>query len=192
MSGPVNRRLVTAGLVALAVPIVVATAAGAAPAAACDDLLAVHGPGGSAGDTTAVTITSQTLERGTEGWASAAWHVADDTDLRAVIVVSDAGVTQLPGTARMVDGPARELHFCGVRTVAHATAADEERDERATPVGDRRPGGPQAAPSRAGATSPAAGSAAALSILGAGLGAAVSGLVLLLSRGNRDQREVLR
>lgn len=185
MSPPLNRRLITAGLVALAVPILLATAAGADPAAACDDLLVVHGPGGSAGDTTAVTITSQTLERGTEGWASAAWQLADDTELRAVIVVADAGLTQLPGTARMVDGAARELHFCGVRAATGAAATAEEPGERATAVGDRRPGGAQAVLSRARATSP-------LSILGAGVGAAVGGVVLLLSRSNRDQREVLR
>lgn len=189
MSRHRHRRLVAAGLVALAAPVLLPTAAAADAAATCGDLLVVHGPGGSTGDTEAVTITSQVLERGTEGWASVGWQAAGDTELRAVMVVSDAGVAQLPGTSRVADGPARELHFCGARTVMAAPTVDPESADGAAAVTDR-PGRTQTVVSRA--TRSSAPAAAPLGILGAGLGAAVAGVVLLLSRSNRDERGVLR
>lgn len=189
MSRHRHRRLVAAGLVALAAPVLLPTTAAADPAAACDDLLVTHGPGGSTGDTEAVTITSQVLERGTEGWASVGWHVAEDTELRAVMVVSGTGVVQLPGTSTVADGPAGELHFCGARAASTAATADPGSGDGPAALTDR-PGRTQPVVSRAiTAGGPAA---APLGILGAGLGAAVGGVVLLLSRSNRDDRAVLR
>lgn len=189
MSRHRHRRLIAAGLAALAAPVLLPTGAAADPAAACGDLLVIHGPGGSTGDTEAVTITSQVLERGTEGWASVGWQVAEGTELRAVMVVSDAGVAQLPGTSTVADGPARELHFCGARTAITAATADPGSGDGAAAVTDR-PGRTQTVVSRA--TTASAPAAAPLGILGAGLGAAVAGVVLLLSRSNRDERGVLR
>lgn len=189
MSRHRHRRRVAAGLVALVGPVLLPTAAAADPLAACDDLLVTHGVAGSTGDTDAVTITSQALERGTEGWASVGWDVAEDTELRAVMVVSGAGVVRLPGTSTVADGPARELHFCGARTAATAATADPDSGDGAA-AATARPRWTQ--PVVSGATTAGGPAAGPLGILGAGLGAAVGGVALLFSRSNRDERAVLR
>jgi hypothetical protein len=98
-------------LVALASKTVVA-------APVCDDHLVTHQPDGSTGDTSAVAITSQAIERDTPGWAHAGWSAGPDTAIREVVAERAEGTVRLPGTATGSVEDALALSFCG--TVAGA------------------------------------------------------------------------
>jgi hypothetical protein len=196
-----TRRAIPAGVVlaALALPVLLPAAASAQPV--CDDLLVTHRPGGSSGALEAVAITAQALDRAVDGWAMVGWEVAADTQLRRVVAVTPDGEDQLPVTATVADGGVLELRFCGSSTAAASGAdvartgpADTSDADVAITTVARDGSTPTGAVGYAAGFIRRAGAGhdgtVRLSILGATLGAAVGGVVLLLSRGARN--EVIR
>lgn len=184
MSRPRRAHLIGAVVAALALPALLPAAAIAG--STCDDLLVTHRPDGSTGDRDAVTVTTQTLDRDTDGWAMVGWEVAPGTELRSILAVSDAGVTELPPTATLAEGGILELQFCGATGAQTATeldtqapvgAADDDSTNRIAAVS-------------AGATR--ADGALGTGFLGAAVGAAIGGVVLLLSRGSRRSLDLSR
>jgi hypothetical protein len=171
----VNRRRTTplVGLLVAATCLVLGVQGAAADeAGGCEDLLVAHAPAGSRGDTDAVAITSQSLERGVAGWASVGWSAAPGTEVRAVEIVTEDGVEVVAGAPEGVAGPASELRFCGRRAATAATVTSDDAD--GTSVAAERP----------------AGSSLPLGVLGATTGLVVGGVVLLLGHAARNQSEV--
>lgn len=191
----------TAGVVlaALVLPtflLTTAAAASATPATSeatpCDDLLVSHRPDGSVGDTGAAPITAQAFERGAAGWALVGWEPAEDTDLHTVVVEDADGPRELPGTARSAEGDVLALHLCGVRGSASPPTVDRARDGDDLLAGSDGPATSARVVTAGATTTGDDGAPAALGFLGAAIGAVTGGVVLLLSRNARRDREVTR
>jgi hypothetical protein len=126
-----------------------------APTDGCERVLVTHSPTGSQGDLTSVAITSQVLVADVPGWETVAWEATDGVEVDKVLVENEQGTLTLDGSTQGQAGPATSLTFCGDAITASAAGAATD-----APVGP-------------------------LSLLGAGVGVVLAGLVLLLSHGAR-------
>lgn len=185
-------RLAGALLAALAASVLLPTAAAAASPEPCADHLVTHRPDGTTGDASAVSITAQALERGGAGWAMVAWEVAPTTELRVIQVVDGGATSELAPDATIAEGDVEELRFCGPTAAADPGGLVSDRRAPdgaigvAAGVATRQLAAARTGASRADGTSPEA-----LAVLGATIGAATGGVVLLLSRRSRHDDEVL-
>jgi hypothetical protein len=184
---PVRRVRGVALSVALAALGVGSIVGPAAAEAACEDPLVVLAPEGADGETTAVAVTSQVLERDTPGWASVTWQAAEGTRLTEVVVVTSAGVRTLPGDASGTAEEVLELRFCGTSATSDAAgpgttgpATTGTAEETTTPV--------RFASEPDGSADVALGTTRA-SVLGAVLGLTAGAVVLLMSRSSRRDPE---
>ncbi len=170
--------LLAVGALLVAAPSVAGARSSADP---CDELLVTARPDGSTGRTDAVLITSQTVEQGIDGWAALAWQPTPGTQLRTIEVVTTTAVHTLPGDATTTDvGGIVEVRFCG--TSGDTLAADEDVTVAGTPGDDTRAGTQDASEDPAGGWT-------RLVLAGAGIGAAIGGVVLLLGRGARGDEK---
>ncbi|WP_052664338.1 hypothetical protein [Nitriliruptor alkaliphilus] len=191
MTGHRATRLAGLLLAALASSVLLPTAAVASPEP-CADHLVTHRPDGTTGDGAAVAITAQALERGHDGWAMVAWEVAPATELRVIQVVDAGATSELPPDATIAEGDVEELRFCGARVAdgPSGETADGRAPDGAVGVAagiaTRQLAAARAGTSRGDGTPPAA-----RGVLGAAIGAAIGGVVLLLSRRSRHDDEVL-
>jgi hypothetical protein len=151
---------------------------------ACADPRVVHRPDGSLGDTAAVAITSQTLERDELGWASAGWQAAPGTALTSILVATPTGVQQHPGEPSGTASAVLELAFCGTHDPDGAASTGDDRPGAASAA--------RAAPVRFDRPADATTGTIPGSVFGAALGLTVGAVVLLLSRGARREREAKR
>lgn len=102
--------------------------------------MVIHTPTGSQGDATAVAITSQALEAGSQGWARAGWQAADGVTVTSVTVVREEG-SEHRDRGDLQTGMAEdalELRFCGT-TASSEPASDEKQAAATEPAGEDGP-----------------------------------------------------
>lgn len=123
------RLAATLGAAALATTLAVPAAGFAAED--CSPMV-IHTPTGSEGDATAVAITSQALEAGSQGWARAGWQAAEGVTITSVTVVRDEG-SEHRGGGDLQTGMAEdalELHFCGTTASSEQAPGEKQAGTR--------------------------------------------------------------
>ena len=107
---------------------VLAPAAALAQDAPCEPVLVTHTPEASTGNTAAVAITAQAIDREVDGWVNVAWQAAEGTELTAITATDLDGTTRTLAEASAA-GSAVDvlaLRFCGTTSVE--APADDDAD----------------------------------------------------------------